>query len=63
MLICGFHASVGHHFEIFNNVANSILKTFGQEVDNLIKGLAASSSDMNIHYIFARPLGTIYFKL
>jgi hypothetical protein len=48
MLICGFHARVGHHFEIFINVADSILKTFGQEVDNLIKGLVASSSDMNI---------------
>jgi hypothetical protein len=59
-----FHAGVGHHFEICKNVVDSILKKFGQVVDNLLKGLyVASTSDMCIHYIFARLLGTVYFKL
>ncbi len=44
------------------NAVDSILKHFGQVVDNLIKGLhAASTCDMCIHYIFASPRWTIYF--
>jgi hypothetical protein len=59
-----FHADIGYHFEICKNVVDCIFKNFSQVVDNQIKGLhAVSTIDMCIHYIFARPLGTIYFKL
>jgi hypothetical protein len=59
-----FHAGVGHHFEICKNVVDSVLKNFSHVVITSQKGLhAVSTSDMCIHYISARPLGTIYFKL
>jgi hypothetical protein len=38
--IYSFHAGVGHHFEIYKNVVDSILKKCSQLVDEPHKGFA-----------------------